>query len=59
MFSFKESFSNISLSKGPNIHMGYDSPIPAEDKGSVRAKRGEFKNVLYVPSLAANLLSVY
>ena len=39
--------------------MGYHSQIPAEERGSVRAKHGEFKNVLYVPSLAANLLFVY
>ena len=39
--------------------MGDDSQIPAEGRGSVRVKHGEFKNVLYVPSLAANLLSVY
>ena len=29
--------------------MGDDSQIPAEERGSVRAKHGEFKNVLYVP----------
>ena len=39
--------------------MGDDSQIPTEGRGSVRAKHGEFKNVLYVPSLAANLLFVY
>ena len=39
--------------------MGDDSQIPVEGRGSVRAKHGEFKNVLDVPSLAANLLSVY
>ena len=55
MVSSKESFSALTLSKGPNIHMGDDSQIPAEGRGSVRAKHGEFKNVLYVPSLVANL----
>ena len=59
MVASKESFSTLSLSKGPNIHMGDDSQIPAEGRGSARAKHGEFKNVLYVPSLAANMLSVY
>ena len=55
----KESFSPLTQSKGPNIHMGYDSQIPAEGRGSVKARHGEFKNVLYVPSLAANMLYVY
>ena len=39
--------------------MGDDSYIPAEGRGSVRAKHGEFKNGLYVLSLAAKLLFVY
>ena len=39
--------------------MGDDSQILAEGRGSVKAKHGEPKNVLYVPSLAANLLFVY
>ena len=59
MVASKESFSTISLSKRPNIHMGDDSQIPVEGRGSVRAKHGEFKNVLYVPSLAANMLYFY
>ena len=54
----KESFSTLTLSKGPNIHMGDDSQISAEERGSVKAKHGEFNNVLYVPSLAANMLFV-
>ena len=59
MVSSKESFSTLSLTKGPNIHMGDDSQIPVEGRGSVRLKHGEFKNVLYVPSLAGNILSIY
>ena len=59
MVASKESFSTLSLTKGPNIHTGDDSQIPAEGRGSVRVKHGEFNNVLYVPSLASNLLSVY
>ena len=59
MVASKESFSTLTLSKGPNIHMGDDSQIPAEGSGSIREKHGEFNNVLYVPSLVANLLYVY
>ena len=59
MVSSKESFSTLSLTKGPNIHMGDDSHILVEGRGLVKAKHAEFKNVLYVPSLAANMLSVH
>ena len=59
MVASKESFSTLTLSKWPNIHIGVDSKIPIEVRGLVRAKHGDFKNVLYVPSLVANLLSVY
>ena len=49
MVASKESFSTLSLSKGPNIHMGDDSQILAEGRGSVRVKHGEFKNILMCP----------
>ena len=42
-----------------SIHMGDDTQIRAEGKGSIKLKHGMFKDVLYVPSLATNLLSVY
>ena len=44
---------------GPTNHMGDDSQIPVAGRGSIKIQHGEFKNVLYVPSLATNLLSVY
>ena len=59
MVASKESFSSLTLSKGPNIHMGDDSQIPAIERGSFEIQHDEFKNVLCVPSLATNLLSVY
>ena len=36
-----------------------NSQIRAKGKGSIKLEHGKFKDVLYVPSLAANLLSVY
>ena len=41
------------------MHMGDDTQIQAVGKGSVQFEHGVFKNVLYVPSLEANLLFVY
>ena len=39
--------------------MGDNSQIPVVGRGSIKIQHGAFKNVLYVPSLATNLLYVY
>ena len=39
--------------------MGDDSTIISKGKGTVDIEHGYFSNVLHVPSLASNLLSVY
>ena len=39
--------------------MGDDSTIISERQGTVDLENGYFSNVLYVPSLASNLISVY
>ena len=59
MVSSRESFTTLNLSGGPSIHMGDDSQILVVRRGSIKIHHGEFKNVLYVLSLVANLLSVY
>ena len=59
MVSSKESLSALTILGGPIIHMGYKSQIRAIGICSFKIEHGEFKNVLYVPSLAANLLYVY
>ena len=59
MVSSKESFTTLDISGGPSIHMGDNSQIPSTSRGSIKIHHGEFKNVLYVPSLAVNLLYVY
>ena len=58
MDASRESFSSLQSTSGPNIHMGDDSHIRAEGKGSIKLEHGKFNNVLYVPSLATNVLSV-
>ena len=59
MVSYKESLTTLDLLGGPSIHMGDKSQIPIVGRGSIKIQHGEFKNVLDVPSLAANLLFVY
>ena len=39
--------------------MGDDSQIISKGKGTIKLEHGSFFDVLYVPSLASNLLSVY
>ena len=39
--------------------MGGNSQIPTAGGCFIKIQHGEFKNVLYVPSLAGNLLYVY
>ena len=59
MVASKESFSSLKIIDGPSIHMGDDTQIQAEGKGSIKLEHGVFKNVLFVPSLGENLLYVY
>ena len=39
--------------------MGNNSKVQAKWKGSIKLEHGKFKDVLYAPSLAANLIVVY
>ena len=59
MVSSKELFTSLDLSRGPRIHMGGNSKILAVGRGSIKLDHGQFQNVLYVPSLATNFISVY
>ena len=59
MVASKESLSSLKIIDGPSIHMGGDTQIQDEGKGSIKLEHGVFKTVLYVPSLETNLLSVY
>lgn len=59
MVASKESFSSLDSDSSIPIHMGDDSQIISKGKGIVKLEHGSFYDVLYVPSLASNLLSVY
>ena len=59
MVESRESFSSLQYFDGPSIQMGNNSKIQAKGKGSINIEHGKFKDMLHVPSLAANLLSVY
>ena len=47
------------MSKGPPIVLGDNSLTDSMGKGRIDIDHGNFNNVLYVPGLAYNLLSVY
>ena len=55
----KRYSSSLETRKSIPIHMGDDSTIISEGQGIVDLENGYFSNVLYVPSLASNHLSVY
>ena len=59
MVASKDLFSSLNIKEGPTIHMGDDSQIPTTGRGTIREKHGVFRDVLYVPFLTANMLSVY
>ena len=55
----KEAFTSLEMSKIPPIVLGDDSLTESLGKGRIDLDHGKFSNVLYVPGLASNLLSVY
>ena len=59
MVASRESFSSLQTTDGSSIHMGDDTQIQDEGKGSIKLEHGVFKNVLYVPCLPTNLMSIY
>ena len=59
MMAEKGSFSSLEIGKSIPFHMGDESTIISEGQNTVDLENGFFSNVLYVLSLASNLLSVY
>ena len=59
MGSSREDFWSLNKSQVPHIFVGDDTKMEFEGKGNVEMENGEFRDVLYVPNLSSNLLSVY
>ena len=59
MGSSREDFSSLKQSKVPHMFVGDDTKMEVEGKGNVEMENGEFKDVIYVPNLSSNLLSIY
>jgi hypothetical protein len=55
----EEVFSSLSPCSRPPILMGDDTPVVVGGEGRVELHNGIFENVLHVPKLSMNLLSVY
>jgi hypothetical protein len=59
MDTLEEVYSSLDAWKGPPILMGDNSSVEVTDKGRIELTNESFKNVLHVPKLSVNLLSVY
>jgi hypothetical protein len=59
MAALEELYSSLDACKGPPILMGDNSFVEVTGKGSIELTNGSFKNVLHVPKLSVNLLSMY
>ena len=59
MATTKESFFSLDACKGPPILMRYDSLVEITKKGRIELNHGSFEDVLHVPKLSVNLLSIY
>jgi hypothetical protein len=59
MAAKEEVFTSLISCSGPPILMRDDTPIAVVGEGRVELRNGSFENVLHVPNLSINMLSVY
>jgi hypothetical protein len=59
MASSKAVYSSLDACKCPPILMGDNSYVEVTGKGKIELTNGSFENVLHVPNLSVNLLSMY
>jgi hypothetical protein len=55
----EEVLSSLIPCSRPPILMGDDTPVAVAGEGRVELHNGSFEDVLYLPNLSMNLLSVY
>jgi hypothetical protein len=54
-----EVFSSLIPCSRPPILMGDDNLVAVAEEGRVELHNGSFENILHVPKLSMNLLSIY
>jgi hypothetical protein len=59
MDSTKVVYYSLDACKGPPILMGDNSLVEVTDKGRIELTNRSFENVLHIPKLSFNILSVY
>jgi hypothetical protein len=59
MASSEKIYYSLDACKGPPILMGDNSFVEFTDKGRIELTNGSFENVLHIPKLSVNLLSMY
>jgi hypothetical protein len=59
MVAKKEVFTSLISCSRPHILMGDDTSIAVVREGRVEPLNGSFENVLHVPNIYINFLSVY
>jgi hypothetical protein len=52
-------YSSLDACKGPPILMGDNSPVKVTSKGRIELTNISFENVLHVPKIFVNLLSMH
>jgi hypothetical protein len=59
MVATKEAYYSLDACKGTPILTGENSPVEITDKGRIELTNRIFENVLHIPKLSINILSVY
>jgi hypothetical protein len=59
MVATNDFYSSFNACKVPHIMMGDNSRVEVTGKGRIELTNGSFENVLHVPKLFVNILSVY